>query len=99
MAAYTQGVPLREARVSSAMSQSVVACAADASSSEVEMLMNRAQVRRIPVVDALGRLVGIVALADLARAAQHAIHIAEMPGLTKTLAGITQRRWDGAAGL
>ena len=99
MAAYTQGIPLREARVSSAMSQSVVACAADASSSEVEMLMNRAQVRRIPVVDALGRLVGIVALADLARAAQHAIHIAEMPGLTKTLAGITQRRWDGAAGL
>ncbi|HET9929673.1 MAG TPA: CBS domain-containing protein [Polyangiaceae bacterium] len=99
MAAYTQGVTLHDARVSSAMARTIVTCSVDASSHEVELLMNRAQVRRVPVVDALGRLMGIVALADLARAAQHPLHIAEMPGLTKTLAAITQRRLDGMTGI
>lgn len=96
MAAYTQGVTLREARVASAMAKSVVTCSADASLSEVELLMNRAQVRRVPVVDALGRLVGIISLADLARTAQHPLHVAEMPGLARTLAGITQRRLEAS---
>lgn len=96
MAAYTQGVALREANVASAMAKSVVTCSADASVNEVEALMNRAQVRRVPVVDALGRMAGIISLADLARTAQHPLHVAEMPGLTRTLAGITQRRLDSS---
>lgn len=99
MAAYTQGVPLRDAQVKSAMSRNVVACAADATLSEVQTLMNRSQVRRVPVVDALGRMIGIVALADLARTAQNPLHITETPALAKTLAGITERRLDGVAGM
>jgi len=97
MAAYTQGVLLRDARVKSAMARNLLACLDTASLGEVESLMNRAQIRRIPVIDASGKLVGIVALADLARSAQHPLHIAETPGLAKTLAGITERRLDGAS--
>lgn len=99
MAAYTQGVPLRDAQVKSAMARNLLACAADSSLSEVETLMNRAQIRRVPVVDSLGRLVGIVSLADIARAAQHPLHITESPALARTLAGITERRLDGAASM
>ena len=38
--------------------------------SRVEEIMSRAQVRRVPVVDADNKIVGIVAQADLARADQ-----------------------------
>lgn len=99
MAAYTQGVTLRNAQVKSAMSRNVVAASLDATVGEVQTIMNRSQVRRVPVVDGLGRLVGIVALGDLARTAQNPLHITESPALAKTLAGITERRMDGIAGM
>jgi len=97
MAAYTQGVLLRDARVDSAMAHNLLACSDGASLAEIQGLMNRAQIRRIPVVDASGKLVGIVALADLARSAQQALHFSETPALARTLAGITERRLDGAS--
>lgn len=99
MAAYTQGVTLRDAQVKSAMSRNVIGCSLDATLGELQSLMNRSQVRRVPVIDGLGRLVGIVTLADLARTAQHPLHITETPALAKTLAGITERRMDGIAGM
>lgn len=41
---------------------------ADADISEAERLMSEHQIRRLPVIDAAKRMVGIVALADIARA-------------------------------
>jgi CBS domain-containing protein len=49
------------------MSTHVRTCTRSASVGSVEELMADAQVRRIPVVDDDGGLVGIVALSDLAR--------------------------------
>ena len=40
---------------------------ADAKLEECLTLMEEAQIRRVPVVDAAGKLVGIVAVADIAR--------------------------------
>lgn len=67
MAAYTQGRPLQDIRVSTAMSRRVWACGAGDSIGSVAKLMRKKQVRRVPVVDGNGRPVGIVSLADIAR--------------------------------
>jgi len=69
MAALTRGEPLHNIPVEVAMSKEVRACPPDATLAEAEEIMRSGQVRRLPVVDAEGALVGIVSLADLARLA------------------------------
>ncbi|MET0792889.1 MAG: CBS domain-containing protein [Polyangiaceae bacterium] len=93
MAAYTQGVPLRNARVRSAMASNVVTCYPGTKLCEVEAKMQEAQIRRIPVIDPCGILIGIVTLADIAHFAQLSrIPLSESPGVTNTLGNITRRR-------
>jgi CBS-domain-containing membrane protein len=70
MAAYTQGKPLWQVPVSVAMGSKVVTCKADDGLSRVQQLMRENRVRRLPVVDENGKLVGIVSLADIAREAE-----------------------------
>jgi CBS domain-containing protein len=96
MAAYTQGVALRDALISSAMSQKVVTARPDARLGELEALMQAEQVRRVPVVEPNGTLIGIVTLGDLARTAQAgALGIPAIPGVAKTLSSVTERRKQG----
>ncbi|NUP10053.1 MAG: CBS domain-containing protein [Polyangiaceae bacterium] len=96
MAAYTRGLALRDLRVYSAMSDEVVACRPDNSLADVERMMAKAQVRRIPVIDRDRRLVGIISLADIATEAQPIKIPLTAPGVARTLASITERRWAGA---
>jgi CBS domain-containing protein len=70
MAAYTQGRQLQDIRVQDVMSKSVVSCKTSDSLEQVEELMRRQRVRRIPVVDAEKRLVGLLSINDIARAAR-----------------------------
>ncbi len=57
--------------------------------------MQAAQLRRLPVVDADGKVIGIIGLGDLARSAHSsALRMTEIPGVAKTLASITERRAD-----
>lgn len=65
MAAYTKGRTLREVRVAEIMSQPVHRCSADDTVARAIGIMAAARVRRLPVVDAEQRVVGIVSLADL----------------------------------
>jgi CBS domain-containing protein len=67
MAAYEQGRRLSHIRVWSACTRPVHACRPTDSIEAAERLMRAARVRRLPVVDRQGRLIGIVALGDLAR--------------------------------
>ena len=67
MAALTQGVPLAESSVASAMSRSLTVCSPDDTLGAVEELMRAAQIRRVPVVDADGVLIGMISLTDIAR--------------------------------
>jgi CBS domain-containing protein len=69
MAALTRGEPLHQIPVSVAMSKHLRSCAPDATLAQAEEIMRAGQVRRLPVVDRKGTLVGIVSLADLARLA------------------------------
>jgi CBS domain-containing protein len=95
MAAYTRGALLRDIRVNDAMAHKLWACSIFTSLAAVEHGMRTGQVRRLPVLGLDGELVGIVTLADIARSEQESpLHIAALPGLARTLASITERRWS-----
>jgi CBS domain-containing protein len=66
MAAYTQGKPLTDVRVESAMAKQVHSCRPDDAVATAERTMRERQVRRLPVIDAKGRLVGLLSLNDIA---------------------------------
>lgn len=67
MAAYTQGRSLSEIPVSRAYTRDVKTCKKDEPLSRAEDTMTQAQVRRLPVVDDNGALVGLLSLSDLAQ--------------------------------
>ena len=67
MAGLTQGRPLHEIPVARAMSTRVVTIAADADVALAHELMRHHQIRRLPVVDARGELVGLLSITDVAR--------------------------------
>lgn len=69
MAVYTQGRPLSELPVSLAMSKAAYSCRPEDAIADAEETMREHQVRRLPVVDADGKLVGILSLNDIAREA------------------------------
>lgn len=70
MAAYLQGKALAEMPVSLAASRRLV-CVREHDAVEVaEALMQEHQIRRVPVVDAQDRLVGVLSMGDLARSFQ-----------------------------
>jgi len=68
MAAYTRGQPLAGLRVADSMSTSIATCRQEDDLGAVARKMAKQQVRRLPVVDADGKLVGLVSLNDLAGA-------------------------------
>jgi CBS-domain-containing membrane protein len=96
MAAYTKGLPLSQIQVGVAMSQPVHSCAPDHSVVEAETVMRARCVRRMPVIDAGGRLVGILSLNDLVREAarQRGRKGRELGGdeVTATIAAVSQPR-------
>lgn len=69
MAAYASGKPLRDLPVKAATSKEIWSVTQQDSLWAAEALMQTKAVRRLPVVDAGGRLVGILSLHDIAREA------------------------------
>ena len=69
MAAYLTGKPLSQIHVRDAMSRSLTAARTTDSVSDAEQAMKEHQVRRILVLDANGRLAGILSQNDLLREA------------------------------
>jgi CBS domain-containing protein len=69
MSALFQGKPLRDLRVSNAMARGLKTCRPGDSLAEAEKSMSEAQIRRLPVIDDQGSLVGMISLADLAQEA------------------------------
>ncbi len=69
MDALFQGKALNDLRVSDAMSKSLTTCRPSDSFAQAERIMREARVRRLPVVNADGALLGMLSLADLAREA------------------------------
>jgi len=89
MATYTQGKAPGELRVDSAMSTELFCCGPDESVGSVLAIMSDKRVRRIPVVDADGKLIGVLALADLARWARSLTNPAVDSAVVEALAAIS----------
>ena len=101
MAAYTQGKALGELRVGDAMSKSLFGVHPTDPVSEAENVMREQQVRRVPVVDADGRLVGILSQGDLvleaARERESPRKELSAVEVTATLAAIGRPRFGALA--
>jgi CBS domain-containing protein len=69
MSALFQGKPLGELRVGEAMSKQLQVCSPKDSLAAAEKKLREARIRRLPVVDEQGALVGMISLADLAQEA------------------------------
>lgn len=69
MAAHLRGSPLWALTVADAMARVIYACNPGNKLSTATALMEKHQLRRLPVVDEHGRLVGIITLSTFARSA------------------------------
>jgi CBS domain-containing protein len=67
MATWSKGEAPARIRVADAMSSRLFSCSPNDSIATAESLMRANKIRRVPVVDAEGRLAGIVSLADIAK--------------------------------
>lgn len=65
MAAYTQGKRLAEIGVGSAMSKDLHVARENQTIADAELLMRHFGIRRLPVVDAEGKLCGVLSLDDI----------------------------------
>ena len=94
MAAYTQGKALTEIAIDQVMAHDVVTCHPSDPLDLVEDLLQEAQIRRVPVVDDDGHLVGILSLNDIVRGATPGGKLgAPMPHeIVSTLAAIGRKR-------
>ncbi len=96
MAAYTQNRPLAEIEVSSVMAKDIWSCAPEDTVDIAEVKMQAHQVRRLPVLDLTGELVGILSLTDLARAVASYVHESaiglDAAAIETTLAAISRPR-------
>ncbi|HEY3820134.1 MAG TPA: CBS domain-containing protein [Polyangiaceae bacterium] len=94
MAAYTRGEPLCSMNVGSAASAPVVTVGEGEEVATVEQIMRERRVRRLPVVDPTGHVVGIISMNDLARHAQEGPHRRGLSaeGVVKTLAAVCAPR-------
>ncbi len=90
MSVLLTGRSIHEVPVWEAMSRHVAVAHEDQAIEEAEALMRQFQVHRLPVVDARGRLVGILSVSDIAR-------VSRRPDmLIKTLQSITLPRTHAA---
>lgn len=94
MAAFTTGRPLHELRVAGAMSKQLVSCRSQEELPAAAARMAKHAVRRLPVLDATGALVGVLGLHDLAEAECRTPvgkGVPQAPSALRTLQQITAR--------
>jgi CBS domain-containing protein len=90
MRIVARGRDVRHAIVADCMTERVFACYANESIAECMRQMARHQVRRVPIVDERGRLVGILAQGDLARHVGHHPVPEERRALTHVIAALSE---------
>jgi CBS-domain-containing membrane protein len=101
MASYTRGQPLYAVSAGDTMSREVEFCASGSDLEVALSLMRDTRVRRLPVVDAEGKLVGVLSLNDLARAADRLCRQGDRElacEVAQTLAAIGEPRYRKSAG-
>lgn len=85
MAAYTKGRAMSAIQVRAAMSKQVTSCSPEESLEGALAIMKEARVRRLPVTERNGRLVGILSMNDLTRESWREIASGDRKAITKDL--------------
>ncbi len=88
MAAYIRGATLHHLQASSAMSRDLTACQPEDDLLKAQQIMREHRVRRLPLMDATGKLVGIISLTDVARAVAMAKNVSAKSRVADTLAAV-----------
>jgi CBS domain-containing protein len=83
MAAYTQAKRLADIPVEEVMSKHVHTCEPSASIELAHQIMRGAEIRRLPVIDEQGKLVGLITWSELFAAAQRESSAAAAAELTR----------------
>lgn len=100
MSALFNGRPLHELNVLDAMSRQLWTCRPEDSLAAAEQIMRQSQIRRLPVIDDQGLLIGMVSLADIAREAAQENTVPKRQvtevEVTDTLAAICRRSMSPA---
>jgi CBS-domain-containing membrane protein len=96
MAGYTQGKRLNDIPVRVAMSRKAITVKPKEEIAKAQELMRRHAVRRVPVIEDDGRVVGMLSLSDIAREAlrerERKNPALTMPEVTETLAALSAPR-------
>jgi CBS domain-containing protein len=97
MATWTQDSAPSSVPIHRAMSRELFSCSPRDTLANAERVMQKHQVRRVPVIDDDGRLVGILSLADVARRADGAPRTKDLDpdDVASTLATICAPRSNG----
>lgn len=98
MATYTQGRPLSEIPVTAVMARMLRTIKPDDTLATAMGVLQQAQVHRLPVVDARGVLVGLLAVNDLVRLAASRPGALDATAVVKCLAAICASRRATNAG-
>ena len=69
VAVFFRGVPISEIRVSEVMSRQLFTCSSDDDLASAEKIMSDKKVRRLPVLNKEGRMVGLISFSDIAERA------------------------------
>jgi CBS domain-containing protein len=97
MAAYTRGRPLADIAVEGTMSTNVFSTHGDDPLENALALMRNYRVRRLPVVDDGGRVIGLLSLSDLSRRAAAKDSAVQPIEVIATLAAICEPRSASSA--
>ncbi|HEX7118756.1 MAG TPA: CBS domain-containing protein [Longimicrobiales bacterium] len=76
--------------VDDVMSRGIVCCLADDDIEDVDQCMRSHRVRRVPVVDSRGRVIGIISQADLAIRAFRERHALDAEDIARTLEALSE---------
>jgi CBS domain-containing protein len=100
MATLMQDRPPSAIAVSEAMSRELYSCSPESDVTDAERIMRDRQIRRLPVLDTEGRLLGILSLADIVRVSERersrGRRSVAPEEVTSTLGEICQPRQDGS---
>lgn len=96
MGAYNSRKPLDDILVSTRMSRAIFSCQPTDSIEKAEGIMRSNKVRRLPVVNTEGKLVGLISLSDIAREVEREIfsnsHELSPQEVSVTLASVCHSR-------
>lgn len=87
MAAYTKGRAMDAIQVRAVMSRDVKSCSPEETLEGALAIMREARVRRLPVTERSGKLVGILSVNDLTRETWREIAAGDRKAITKELVG------------